>query len=294
MQTDTRDRQAIDTDAPPVDERDWSRLTLGERLRQIEVEGYLVLPGMLGPEHIARLKAETRTLPTRPVDYSVHQQVYSNPQFAAGSTAIAELAAHPPMLAFLRALFGEDVILMSYAYARSEPGHPGISLHADGQPYGSEIFGYEGSCPWLVRVLYYLDDLTREVSPFRVVPRSHLCMHADANPYQRFASHPEEVMVPVAAGGAVLINHRVFHGNFPNTGTWPREMLAIAYRPGWAGPQQPVTAWDPVQVATLPDAARPLFEGDKNQRHWDFGGGNKPTNMPTEAPGMNPSRWERT
>ena len=70
-----------------------------------------------------------------------------------------------------------------------------------------------GSCPVLVRVLYYLDDLTREVSPFRVVPHSHLSLHADGNPYQRFASHPEEVMVPVKAGGAVLINHRVFHGN---------------------------------------------------------------------------------
>jgi ectoine hydroxylase-related dioxygenase (phytanoyl-CoA dioxygenase family) len=185
---------------PHVDERDWSALSLGERIRQLEVEGYLVIPDLLDAQQRARLKAETRTLPTRAVDYSVHQQVYSNPQFRG--TAIAELAAHPPMLAFLHELFGPDVVLMSYAFARSEPGHPGISLHADGQPYGSDIFGFEGSCPWLVRVLYYLDDLTRDVSPFRVVPRSHLSMHADGNPYQRFESHPEEVMVPVRAGGA--------------------------------------------------------------------------------------------
>src|SRR5437867_5268158 len=38
-------------------------------------------------------------------------------------------------------------IFMTYEYARSEPGHPGISLHTDGQPYGSPIFGYECSCP---------------------------------------------------------------------------------------------------------------------------------------------------
>jgi hypothetical protein len=43
----------------------------------------------------------------------------------------------------------------------------------------------------------------------RVVPHSHLSMHADANPYKRYESHPEEVMVPVAAGSAVLINLRV-------------------------------------------------------------------------------------
>jgi Phytanoyl-CoA dioxygenase (PhyH) len=278
--------------APRVDERDWSTLSLGERIRQLEVEGYLVIPSLLDEQQLARLKEETRTLPTRPVDYSVHQQVYSNPQFRG--PGIAELAAHPPMLEFLHEVFGPEVVLMSYAFARSAPGHPGISLHADGQPYGSEIFGYEGSCPWLVRVLYYLDDLTREVSPFRVVPRSHLSMHADGNPYQRFESHPEEVMVPVKAGGAVLINHRVFHGNFPNTGNHAREMLAIAYRPGWAGPQKPVPAWDAAEVARLPHTVRPFFEVDKNQRQWDFGGGNKPANMRSEAAGINPSRWNRT
>src|SRR4051794_32517829 len=119
--------------APRVDERDWSSLSLGERIRQLEVEGYLVIPGLLDAQHVDRLKAETRTLPTRAVDYSVHQQVASNPQFHG--PAMAELSAHAPMLDFLHEVFGPRVVLMSYAFARSEPGHPGISLHADGQPY---------------------------------------------------------------------------------------------------------------------------------------------------------------
>jgi ectoine hydroxylase-related dioxygenase (phytanoyl-CoA dioxygenase family) len=274
-----------------IDERDWSALTTGERIRQIEVEGYLVLPGLLSPDHVARLKDETARLETIPVDYSVHQRVSQHVQFRGG--AITQLVAHSPTIAFLRELFGDEIFLMSYHFARSEPGHPGISLHADGQPYGSAIFGYEGSCPWLVRVLYYLDDLTREVSPFRVVPRSHLCMHADANPYLRYESHPEEVMVPARAGSAVLINHRVFHGNYPNVGTRPREMLALGYRPGWAGPIAEVDRWDAAKVASLSPEVRKFF-GDPNTRHWNFHGGNKPANMPRVAPGMSPSRWERS
>jgi ectoine hydroxylase-related dioxygenase (phytanoyl-CoA dioxygenase family) len=273
-----------------IDERDWSALTQGERIRQIEVEGYLVLPDLLSADHIARLKAETARLDTFAVDYSVHQQVRPHVQFRGGE--ITQLAAHAPTIAFLRELFGDEVILMSYHYARSEPGHPGISLHADGQPYGSEIFGFEGSCPWLVRVLYYLDDLTREVSPFRVVPRSHLSMHADANPYLRYESHPEEVMVPARAGSAVLINHRVFHGNFPNVGQHARELLAIGYRPGWAGPIAEVKTWDADEVAKLGPDVRALF-ADPNTRHWNFHGGNKPAQMPRVAPGMSPGRWER-
>jgi len=275
-----------------IDDRDWSRLTLGEQIYQLEVEGYLVLPDLLTPAHIAQLKAETHRLQTVGVDYSVHQQGRPKIQFVGG--AITDLIAHPPTIAFLQKLFGDEIVLMSYAYARSEPGHPGISLHTDGQPYGSQIFGYEGSCPFLVRVLYYLDDLTPEVSPFRVVPRSHLSFHADANPYKRYAAHPEEVMVTAKAGSAVLINHKVFHGNFPNVGDRYREMLAIAYRPAWAGPVvQEVAAWDPADVAGLPAAVQPFFM-DRNTRQWEFGGGNKPANMQSEAPGMNPSRWDRT
>jgi len=273
-----------------IDERDWSALTLGARIRQIEVEGYLVLPDLLSKEQITRLKAAAAQLPTRTKDYSDAVQVCGDIQFTGG--AITELIAHAPTIEFLHELFGDEIIFMSYMYTRSGPGNPGISLHTDGQPYGSRIFGYEGSAPFLVRVLYYLDDLTAEVSPFRVVPRSHLSMHADANPYNRYASHPEEVMVPASAGSAVLINHKVFHGNFPNTGERAREMLAIAYRPGWAGPVREVPAWEQVDLAALPSAVRPLF-GDRSTRHWDFDAGNQPADMADEAPGMNPSRWER-
>ncbi len=273
-----------------IDERDWSALTLGERIRQIEVEGYLLLPDLLNADHLARLKAETDELETTPVDYSVHQRGRSDLQFVGG--VLTDLVAHPPTIAFLRELLGEEIILSHYGYARSEPGHPGISLHTDGQPFGSQIFGYEGSVPVMVRVLYYLDDLTPDISPFRVVPHSHLSMHADGNPYQRFESHPEEVMVTARAGAAILINHRVFHGNYPNTGNRPRGMLAIAYRPAWAGPVDRVDEWDPVEVAKLPDAVRPFF-GGRNTRLWDFDGGNKPASMASEAPGMNPSRWAR-
>ena len=272
-----------------IDDRDWSALSTGARIRQLEVEGYLLLPDLLDPDHVARLKAITATFDTKALDYSENQRGRPGIQFDGGE--ITALIGHPPTLAFLRELFGDEVIFMHYGYARSEPGHPGISLHADGQPYGSQIFGFEGSCPVLVRVLYYLDDLIPEVSPFRVVPRSHLSLHAEGNPYKRYTDHPEEVMVPAQAGSAVLIHHRVFHGNFPNVGDYAREMLAIAYRPAWAGPIDEVPAWDDQDLETLPGDIRPLF-ADRNTRHWDYAGGNKPPNMAAEAPGINPSRWE--
>lgn len=275
---------------PKIDDRDWSALSTGQRIHMIEVEGYVVLPDLIEPDDLAALKAQTASWDTNPLDYSDKQRSRQKVQFEGG--AVTKLIGNPKTLAFLREMFGDEILMTHYDYARSEPGHPGISLHTDGQPYGSEIFGFEGSCPHLVRVLYYLQDLTLDVSPFRVVPRSHLSMHAEANPYLRYEGHPGIVLVPVKAGGAVLINHKVFHGNSPNTGDYAREMLAIGYRPAWAGPQQDVEPWPDDQVAKLPDDLKPLF-ADRNTRHWVFEGGNKPANMQNDAPGIDPDRWER-
>lgn len=277
-------------DALKIDDRDWSALTLGERIRQVELEGYLVIPDLLSPDHLTRLKVQADAFETVGRDYSERQRSRNRIQFEGG--AVTDLIAHPPTIAFLRELFGDEIIFISYVYDRSEPGTPGISLHTDGQPYGSAIFGYNGSCPFTVRVLYYLDDLTLDVSPFRVVPRSHLCMHADANPYRRYESHPEQVIVPCRAGSALFLNHRTFHGTCPNAGDRSRAVLAIAYRPAWAGPVAEALPWDPADLTELPPHVRPFFR-DPNTRHWAFDVGNKPANMAREAPGMNPSRWRR-
>jgi hypothetical protein len=271
-----------------IDNRDWSLLSFEEQLFQLEVEGYLVIPDLLSHEHLELLRSETESLDTRTVDYSVNQRVRSN-LFRDGGE-IAKLIAHEPTTEFLARVFGDDVVFMSYVYARSEPGHPGISLHTDGQPYGSKIFGYEGSVPVMIRVLYYLQDLTPEVSPFRVVPRSHLSMHADGNPYLRFTDHPEQVMVTLKAGSAVLLNHKAFHGNFPNVGNYAREMLAIGYRPAWGGPVSEVDTWTEDDLNGLPDQVLPFFI-DPNITKVDVDGSNKPVGMKNVAPGINPSRY---
>ena len=275
---------------PHIDDRNWSSLTAGERRRQLEVEGYAVLPNVLSADTVSRLKEQTSRLKTFGADYSAAKQVCENIEFVGG--AVTDLIGQPKTLDFLRLILGDEIIFISIDYQRCEPGFPGISLHTDGQPYGSQIFGYEGSSPVIVRVLYYLDDLTPEVSPFRVVPRSHLSLHADANPYLRYESHPDEVMVTLKAGSALFLHTRAFHGNYANTGTCSRSLIALAYRPAWAGPIHEVEQWDPDQMARLPNYVRPLFQ-DRNTRHWKFDGGNKPSGMKSDAEGINVSRWEQ-
>ncbi|MEE2710905.1 MAG: phytanoyl-CoA dioxygenase family protein [Gemmatimonadota bacterium] len=280
----------IDSKQYRIDDRDWSALSMGERIRHIEEEGYLIIPDFVPPDYLAELKAEADMLETVGRDYSERQR--GCPNMHLKNSKLAELIAFKPTIDFLEELLGDDLIFVHSGYDRSEPGTPGISLHTDGQPYGSRIFGYEGSCPITIRVLYYLDDLTLDVSPFRVIPRSHLCIHADANPYKRYESHPEQVVVPCKARSVLFLNHKVFHGTLPNVGDRTRSMLSVAYRPAWAGPIADVDPRDQQELVRLPKSVLPYF-GDPNTREYDFGVSNKPNGMGYQAAGMNPSRWNR-
>ena len=273
-----------------LDSTNWTSLTRAEQIQSIELEGFVVLPDLLEPETVEQIRRELSHLPTRAMDYSQHQRGYSNVQWT-DSHSVIDLIAHRFTVGFLGDLFGDELICTSCSYTCAEPGHPGIAVHTDSQPYGSKIFGMQASSPVLARVLYYLDDQTPDCSPFKVIPRSHLSMHRDGNPYNRYLSHPEEVMVTCKAGSAVVINQKVFHGNYPNHSDRPRRMLAIAYRPAWAGPIGPVEDRNPQQVEKLPAHIRPFFSS-LNTQTIDFDVPNRPDDMQRAAPGIAPSRWE--
>lgn len=273
-----------------IDETDFESMSLAERTRHLEVEGYVVLPRVLTPDRVQLIREEMAQAEMWHPDYSENQQrAVTQPQWT--SRAAAETIGYPPVIEFLTHLMGTDIVFTRGFYQRTLPGCPGISMHTDGQPHGSDLFGYEGSCPRLLRVLYYLDDLTEQRAPFRVIPRSHLSFHAEASPYVRYESHPEEVAIVVPAGSAVIVPSLLFHGSHPNLDDQPRELLQLGYRPAWAGPIQPVEEWDPDLVANAPEAARPYLRS-LNTSGFEWVQPNKPVGMATEAPGINPSRWE--
>ena len=272
-----------------IDETDFKSLTRPEQIRYLEVEGYVVFPQILDADRIARIKRELADAEMEHTSYSVNQtRATTQPQWT--SRAAAELIGYPPMIEFLTAVMGTEIVFTRGFFQRTLPGSPGISIHTDGQPHGSDLFGYEGSCPRLLRVLYYLDELTPQRAPFRLIPRSHLSFHAQASPYARYTSHPEEITIVAPAGSAVVVPSMLLHGSHPNRDSNPRELVQLGYRPAWAGPIQPVDEWDPQLVADAPQIARPFLRS-LNTTHAQWVQPHKPEGMKAEAPGINPSRW---
>src|SRR5262245_36518754 len=272
-----------------IDATDFRKMSPAEQIRQFEVEGYVVFPEILPPATIVRIKHELTAAEIAPTSYSDAQtRAVTQPQWQ--SRAVAELIGYPPMIEFLTRLMGPEIVFTRGFFQRTLPGSPGISMHTDGQPHGSNLFGYEGSCPRLLRVLYYLDELTAVRAPFRLIPRSHLSFHAEASPYVRYKSHPEEITLIVPAGTAVVIPSTLMHGSHPNKDARPRELVQLGYRPAWAGPIQPVEEWDAALVAAAPEIAKPLLRSlNTSGQQWEQQ--HKPSGMKTEAPGINPSRW---
>lgn len=272
-----------------IDRTDFASMSRPEQIRHLEVEGYLVLPSIIPSDTIAKIKQELADAEMGHTSYSTQQtRAVRQPQWS--SRAVAELIGFSPMIDLLTDLMGPEIVFTRGFFQRTQPGCPGISMHTDGQPHGSDLFGYEGSCPRLIRVLYYLDELTPDRAPFRLIPRSHISFHAEASPYVRYKSHPEEITIVVPAGSAVLVPSMLLHGSHPNRDARPRELLQFGYRPAWAGPIQPVDEWDPELVAYAPAIAKPFLKS-LNTTGFQWEQPHKPANMRTEAPGINPSRW---
>jgi len=273
-----------------IDDTDFSAMSREERIRYFEVEGYVVFPGILDEKTISSLHESLADSQMTHTSYSVYQtRAKTQPQWT--SRAVAELIGFPPMIEFLHDLLGADIVFTRGFFQRTLPGSPGISLHTDGQPHGSDLFGYEGSCPRLLRVLYYLDELNPARAPFRLIPRSHLSFHADASPYVRYKSHPEEITLVVPRGSAVVVPSLMIHGSHPNRDPQPRELVQLGYRPAWAGPIQPVDEWDPDLVAAAPEIAKPFLQS-LNTTGYEWVQPHKPSGMRSSAPGINPSRWK--
>lgn len=238
---------------------DWSSLTAAQSAAHLNVQGYTVMPGLLDAARITQVRSELADLPMNVAPYSPEQKFAAAPP-QWHSRSFAEIIGEPRLISFLKRVMGDEIIFMLGHYVTSGPGVPGLSLHSDYQPYGSPQKGWNESSPATLRVLIYLDDLTLDKAPFTIVPRSHLSVHQDANPYLRYDDHPDMVTLTLKAGDAIIFNVKAFHGTHPHLGSQGRGMLEYAYRPAWARCAGPVEEWDPADVANAPEAAKPFLK----------------------------------
>ena len=107
-----------------LDQTDWAAFNTAQRIKHLEIEGFVLFPSLLDREQVAAIKAELDRLPTIATDYSENQRGHSNVQWSNSPHCI-DLIAHPTITSFLETLFGDELVVTSCVFALSRPGHPG-------------------------------------------------------------------------------------------------------------------------------------------------------------------------
>jgi hypothetical protein len=204
-----------------------------------DLQGYLVLPGVIDPDHLARLHASLDRIEAMDESEYPGNAHLNNPRTPSHLyiTDILEfgevfypLIDQPEVLSRVAEAVGAPFRL-NHAYLISRWGGGYTGFHLGGTPlapccnfrcHNGRFFST------LVKVVYALTDCGPEDGCFAVIPGSH-----KSNFPRPFGSHPDEIPckapVPTRAGDAILFTEGLCHGSMVNTSGRPRRTLYYAY-----------------------------------------------------------------
>lgn len=201
-----------------------------EQRRHLDEQGYVALPGALGPDEVTVLRALFDALVTAEGDRAgieVSQEegaprlanlVDKDPRFDLCWNNPRQLAAVAHVLGW------HELKLYSLNGRSPTAGHGQQALHADWRE-AVEPGDYQ-----VCNSIWMLDDFTEENGATRVVPGSHRFGRrpGDDMPDPR-RPHPQEVLLLGEAGTCVVFNGHLWHGGTINTSGAPRRALHGAF-----------------------------------------------------------------
>jgi ectoine hydroxylase-related dioxygenase (phytanoyl-CoA dioxygenase family) len=170
-----------------------------------ERDGYAIVEGVLQPDLLARIRAEADALAaTEPVETERrvwHERVLFRRQ------AFRDLLDVKPLVENAEALQGADVQLLALDLLLVRDGSDGIGWHRDVQFVCNKTLS--------INTGIYLQDLTDDVGPLRVLPGSH---RVEDGPDVRGSDPiPGERTVYAKAGDAVFFDAALLHAGGCNT-----------------------------------------------------------------------------
>lgn len=124
----------------------------------------------------------------------------------------------------------------------------------------------EGIDCMMVRMVYFIHDVTDDQGAFSVVPGSHKSCFP--NPYQTNSdTMPGMIGLEVKAGDGIFFTEALTHGGLTNNSDQVRKTLHVGYGPNWMLSQNAVTADEP-QYLTEATRARLTEERRDLLRSW--------------------------
>jgi ectoine hydroxylase-related dioxygenase (phytanoyl-CoA dioxygenase family) len=230
--------------------------------RQLDEQGYLVLPGLMSPELLDRVRRRVDELfdqegaaagsefKTEPGARRLANCVNKGPVFE-------EVILTPEVLDAMAQVLGPDFKLSSVNVRSADPHSASDQpLHADSAAISDES-GY-----WVCNSVWMLDDFTEENGATRMVPGSH--RWRTLPPPEMYDRHPQQQLVLGKAGDVVVMNAHMWHGGTANRTSAPRRAMHVYYTRSDKPQQQWQKKWlsAEVQARLSPEARRILALDD--------------------------------
>ncbi len=220
--------------------------TLADHFADYQRDGYTIFRGFMPSERLRAVRAE--------VDPEFAQRFAAEPEKAR--TTIAGILAHPALadllkehllnphlLDFAELVMGPFVQLDSFEitgfpsrpaeqFNRVADWHRDAFNYSDmwaNHPSSAHFKPHPYTAPTACNCLTYLQDMTGESGPLRVVPGSHLDFsHIPAQ--ERNQPHPREVLVELSAGDMVFTHNELLHAGSINTSEHTRYFISAYFQ----------------------------------------------------------------
>ncbi len=221
--------------------RDVEVLATREEIDTLTSQGYLVRERLLPMEEIERLRAALDETVARDDRLeTMGGQAFGGifiRHLMDKHPAFLEFLKFPPTLSIARAVFGPYVQIRGFTGRVCYPDDP----NQETEWHFHQRLVPDPIPPWFSRpqtidVLLYLDDIDDLNGPLCVVPGSHNWLEQD-QPADDFSDHPDQLVLRLPAGSAVLCHGSLWHRAMPTQpGGTIRRLLLFGYGPGWMKP----------------------------------------------------------
>lgn len=204
--------------------------SLQDLSRQLDQDGFVVLPELIPAHFLARLNDRIDRLFEQEGDaagaeFKQEAGCRRLANLVNKGTVFQQAIEYEPILCLVRQVLGDTLKLSSLNVRAVDPlGTSRQPLHAD----MAALPDSQG--PWVCNVLWMLQEIHLENGPLRVVPGTHRSGRLPQQVLQDpMAPHPQEILVTGRAGTIVVFNAHLWHGGLENRSPMPRRAMHAFY-----------------------------------------------------------------
>ena len=208
--------------------------SLAEHLAEFRRDGFTLFPEMLDAAWVREMRDAFEEIADRiPTVDGSRPSVFVDVLEHKPELVLRALS-NRRLLDFAEMVVGPHVQLESITFRRTPPqpdaDRNALGFHRDMFAFFPEDGVYHR--PLLFNALSYLQDLTDETGPLRIIPGSHMRALRMTREQAR-RPHPEEVIVYPKAGDTAVFHCSMLHSGSPNRSTDYRYLFFLTLNHSW-------------------------------------------------------------